>query len=85
MIKIISKYNDKTPLDVLATECDYEVVIFELDGAVTSALCEGDTSGEQARNEVDKYRLLADANTPFPNTLTFIHSHISQFVNSLGL
>jgi len=85
MIKIISKYNDETPLDILATESDYEVVIFELNDTINSAICEGETAGEQARDVIDKYRLLTDTNTPFPNTLTFMYRFMIPVVNSLGL
>lgn len=85
MITIMTTHNDETPLDVLATECDYEVIISEIDGVVNSALCEGETAGEQAREVVDKYRLLGDDSIPFPSTITAIHQYLVPYINRIGL
>lgn len=73
MITIMTKHDDNSTLDFLATECEYEITLFELDGATTSALCEGKDAGLKALDVIDRERLLADTDEPFPSILNFIY------------
>lgn len=74
MIKIITKYDDNSSLDFLATECNYEVILSSSDdGNINSAICDGENPGEQVRDVIDKYKLLQDDNIPFPTTLVWFY------------
>lgn len=84
MIIIMTSHDDKSTLDFLATECEYEVTISEIDGAVCSALCEGKDAGIKAIEVIDAYKLLADNNEPFPTILGLIY-HIAGKTPRLGL
>jgi hypothetical protein len=69
MINIMTKHDDNSSLDFLATECEYEVILSsDNSGTVNSALCEGENAGEKCRDVIDEYKLLRDTNHPFPTT-----------------
>ncbi len=87
MITIISAYNDDSSLDFLATQCKYEITLSVMeDGSITSALCDGENPGEQARDIIDQYKLLQDDNIPFPTTLAWIYHTLGYvFPNSIGV
>lgn len=87
MITIISAYNDDSSLDFLATQCKYEITLSVMeDGSITSALCDGENPGEQARDIIDQYKLLQDDNIPFPTTLAWIYNTLGYvFPNSIGV
>lgn len=87
MITIISAYNDDSSLDFLATQCKYEITLYVMeDGSITSALCDGENPGEQARDIIDQYKLLQDDNIPFPTTLAWIYHTLGYvFPNSIGV
>ena len=74
MINIITKHDDNSSLDFLATECEYEVILSsDNSGAVNSALCDGENPGQQARDVIDEYKLLRDTNHPFPTTQLLLY------------
>lgn len=87
MIKIITKYDDNSSLDFLATECHYEVTLSaNNDGSVNSAICDGENPGQQARDVIDQYKLLQDDNIPFPTTLAWFYHKLGYvFPNSIGV
>lgn len=87
MIKIITKYDDNSSLDFLATQCKYEITLSVMeDGSITSALCDGENPGEQARDIIDNYKLLRDNELPFPTTLAWIYHTLGYvFPNSIGV
>lgn len=81
MIKIITKYDDNSSLDFLATECHYEITLSVMeDGSITSALCDGENPGEQARDIIDNYKLLRDNEPPFPTILLLIYELRRKFL-----
>ena len=74
MITIISAYNDDSSLDFLATQCKYEITLSVMDdGSITTALCDGENPGEQARDIIDNYKLLRDNELPFPTITSLIY------------
>lgn len=87
MITIISAYNDDSSLDFLATQCKYEITLSVMDdGSITTALCDGENPGEQARDIIDNYKLLRDNEPPFPTTLAWIYHTLGYvFPNSIGI
>jgi len=86
MIKIMTKHDDNSTLDFLATECEYivELSIME-DGSTTSAMCEGKEAGKIALDVIDRERLLSDAEHPFPNTYNLIVKYCTPVINTIGL
>ena len=85
MITIMTKHDDNSTLDFLATECEYEVQLSEMDGSVTSTLCEGKEAGKLAVDIIDRERLLADSEHPFPNTYNNIVKYCGPIINTIGL
>ena len=81
MITIISAYNDDSSLDFLATQCEYEITLSVMeDGSITTALCDGENPGEQARDIIDNYKLLRDNEPPFPTILLLIYELRRKFL-----
>jgi len=72
MITIITKYDDSSTLDFLATKCEYKITISENGDGRTSELCVGKDAGRKARDIIDSYNLLSDNNELFPNISNFI-------------
>ena len=87
MISIITPYNDETPLDFLATECEYEVTLYSLDDSTTSALCEMPNAGEKVRNIIDEERLLENESYTTCNFLVcdICINYFAQIINKIGL
>jgi hypothetical protein len=84
-IKIISKYDDNSSLDYLATECNYEVIISkDENGSINSALCDGDKPGEQVLDVVDNYKLLKNEYSLFPTMDLMINRFVVPLVSALG-
>jgi len=85
MVKIISKYDDDSSLDFLATKCDYEVIISTIDDTTQSAICDGKNAGLKALKVIDQYKLLSDNNSPFPFTESIIAKYLAPIINKIGL
>ncbi len=87
MITIMTKHDDNSTLDFLATECEYEVTISEETSEIggISALCEGKNAGEKCRNVIDEQQLLRDNGIPFPSTVMAVSNYLTPFINSIGL
>jgi len=86
MITIMTKHDDNSTLDFLATECEYSVELSVMpDGAVNSALCEGKEAGKIALDIIDREKLLADSDHPFPNTYNSIVRYCAPVINTIGL
>ena len=85
MINIMTKYDDNSTLDFLATECEYEVVLGTMDDTIQSALCEGKNAGQICRDIIDREKLLQNDSIPFPSTVIAISTYLTPFINSIGL
>jgi len=85
MIKIISKYDDNSSLDFLATKCNYEVVISTIDDTTQSTICDGKDAGLKALEVIDQYKLLSDSNPPFPFIESTIVKYLAPLINKIGL
>ena len=71
----MTEHDDKSTLDFLATECDYEVELSRNnDGSIDSAICDSADAGKDARDVIDSYKLLADTKEPFPTILCAIYN-----------
>lgn len=85
LVTIITKHDDNSTLDFLATECEYEVTLFTMDDTTTSAMCEGKDAGLMARDYIDNEKLLQNDEEPFPSIYGYITKYMMPFVNQVGL